>query len=113
MSEVPFAASAQPFGGVLVSRTDQARTDAYGGHTSIDSGDVVHLNSTGKGHVLMTGGSGRGAGLGQALRVPEFRALWAAELVSVAGDQLARVGLSVLVFGRTGSAAWALSLIHI
>ncbi len=55
----------------------------------------------------MTGGSGRRAGLGQALRVPEFRALWAAELVSVAGDQLARVGLSVLVFGRTGSAAWA------
>ena len=68
---------------------------------------MVHLNGTGKGHVRMTGGSGRGAGLGQALRVPEFRALWAAELVSVAGDQLARVGLSVLVFGRTGSAVWA------
>jgi len=59
----------------------------------------------------MTAGSGRGGGnsggLGQALRVPEFRALWAAEIVSVGGDQLARVGLSVLVFGRTGSAAWA------
>lgn len=68
---------------------------------------MVHLNGTGKGHVRMTGGSGRGAGLGQALRVPEFRALWAAELVSVTGDQLARVGLSVLVFGRTGSAVWA------
>jgi len=47
------------------------------------------------------------AGLGQAFRIPEFRALWAAELVSVAGDQLARVGLSVLVYGRTGSAVWA------
>ena len=59
----------------------------------------------------MTAGSGRGGGnsggLGQALRVPEFRALWAAEIVSVGGDQLARVGLSVVVFGRTGSAAWA------
>jgi len=59
----------------------------------------------------MTAGSGRGGGnsggLGQALRVPEFRALWAAEIVSVGGDQLARVGLSVMVFGRTGSAAWA------
>jgi MFS family permease len=30
-----------------------------------------------------------------------------AEIVSVAGDQFARLGLSVLVFGRTGSAAWA------
>ncbi|MCW0211953.1 MAG: MFS transporter [Pseudonocardia sp.] len=38
---------------------------------------------------------------------PEFRALWLAELVSVAGDQLARVAFSVLVYGRTGSAAWA------
>lgn len=56
----------------------------------------------------MTGASGRrGGGLGQVLHVPEFRALWAAELVSVAGDQLARVGLSVLVFTRTGSAGWA------
>ena len=59
----------------------------------------------------MTAGSGRGGGnsggLGQALRVPEFRALWAAEIVPVGGDQLARVGLSVMVFGRTGSAAWA------
>jgi predicted MFS family arabinose efflux permease len=49
----------------------------------------------------------RRGGLGQAFCFPEFRALWAAELVSVAGDQVARVGLSVLVYGRTGSAAWA------
>jgi MFS family permease len=48
-----------------------------------------------------------GAGLGQVFRIPEFRALWFAELVSVAGDQVARVGLSVLVYGRTGSPAWA------
>jgi predicted MFS family arabinose efflux permease len=49
----------------------------------------------------------RGAGLGQVFRIPEFRALWFAELVSIAGDQLARVGLSVLVYGRTGSPVWA------
>jgi MFS family permease len=48
-----------------------------------------------------------GSGLGAVFRVPEFRVLWAAELVSVAGDQLARVALAVLVYGRTGSALWA------
>ncbi|MFC5993292.1 MFS transporter [Pseudonocardia hispaniensis] len=37
----------------------------------------------------------------------EFRALWGAELISLAGDQLARVALAVLVYGRTGSAGWA------
>lgn len=36
--------------------------------------------------------------------VGEFRALWLAELLSQAGDQLARVALSVLVFERTSSA---------
>ncbi|WP_433274865.1 MFS transporter [Actinosynnema sp. CS-041913] len=40
------------------------------------------------------------------LRVREFRALWIAELLSVAGDQVARVALAVLVFERTSSAAW-------
>lgn len=34
----------------------------------------------------------------------EFRALWFAELLSVAGDQLARVALALLVYGRTSSA---------
>ena len=36
--------------------------------------------------------------------VPAFRSLWSAELLSIAGDQLARVSLAVLVFARTGSA---------
>ncbi|HEX4249965.1 MAG TPA: MFS transporter [Pseudonocardia sp.] len=45
--------------------------------------------------------------LSQVFRLAEFRALWAAELLSIVGDQLARVGLAVLVYGRTGSAAWA------
>ncbi len=39
------------------------------------------------------------------LAVREFRALWAAEIISVWGDQLARVALSVLVFHQTSSAA--------
>ncbi|WP_260192111.1 MFS transporter [Actinophytocola gossypii] len=36
----------------------------------------------------------------------EFRALFAAQSVTVVGDQFARVALSVLVFDRTGSPAW-------
>lgn len=39
--------------------------------------------------------------------VAEFRALWFAHVLSVAGDQLARVALTVLVFDRTESAGWA------
>ncbi|MEV4316908.1 MFS transporter [Actinocrispum sp. NPDC049592] len=39
--------------------------------------------------------------------VGEFRALFAAQLASVAGDQLARVAVSILVFSRTQSPAWA------
>lgn len=45
--------------------------------------------------------------LGAPFRFAEFRVLWGAEVVSVAGDQLARVALAVLVHGRTGSALWA------
>jgi MFS family permease len=39
--------------------------------------------------------------------VPEFRALWGAQLLSVIGDQLARVALTVLVYDRTRSALLA------
>jgi MFS family permease len=35
--------------------------------------------------------------------VAEFRALWLAQILSVAGDQLARVALTVLVYNRTSS----------
>ncbi len=38
------------------------------------------------------------------LRVSEFRILWLADAQSMAGDQLARVALSILVFERTSSA---------
>lgn len=46
----------------------------------------------------------RASSFGSVLAVGEFRALWAAQALSVVGDQLARVALSVLVFQRTGSA---------
>ena len=39
--------------------------------------------------------------------VAEFRALWGAQLLSVFGDQLARVALTVLVYDRTRSALLA------
>jgi MFS family permease len=39
--------------------------------------------------------------------VAEFRALWLAQLLSVSGDQLARVALTVLVYDRTRSALLA------
>ena len=39
--------------------------------------------------------------------VAEFRALWMAQLLSVAGDQLARVALTVLVYDQTRSALLA------
>ena len=67
----------------------------------------LYTPTQGKVHVRMSLLPIRGAGLGQVFRIPEFRTLWFAELVSVAGDQLARVGLSVLVYGRTGSPVWA------
>ncbi|OXM59544.1 MFS transporter [Amycolatopsis vastitatis] len=45
----------------------------------------------------------------ERLRLPrggEFAAVWIGELGSVAGDQLAKVAVALLVFDRTGSAAW-------
>lgn len=45
------------------------------------------------------------ATFGQVFAVGEFRALFTAQVLSIAGDQLARVALAFLVFDRTGSAA--------
>lgn len=50
-------------------------------------------------------GRGPDAGLRALARHPDFRALWAAELLSVAGDQATRVALTLLVLDRTGSVA--------
>jgi MFS family permease len=36
----------------------------------------------------------------------EFSAIWLAQLLSVAGDQLARVAMTILVYDRTHSALW-------
>lgn len=46
-----------------------------------------------------------GSGLRALARHRDFRALWAAELLSVAGDQATRVALTLLVLDRTGSVA--------
>ncbi|MGW3998289.1 MFS transporter [Amycolatopsis sp. NPDC004772] len=51
--------------------------------------------------------SGRAVGFRDVLAVTEFRALFSAQLVSVTGDQLARVALSILVYDRTNSPGWA------
>ena len=45
--------------------------------------------------------------MGAVLAVGEFRALWLAEAISIAGDQLAKVALSLAVYSRTGSALWS------
>jgi MFS family permease len=45
--------------------------------------------------------------MGAVLAIGEFRALWLAEAVSIAGDQLAKVALALAVYRRTGSALWA------
>src|SRR2546423_14737185 len=43
------------------------------------------------------------ATFGAVFAVGEFRALWLAQVLSVAGDQLARGALTMLVFARTQS----------
>jgi len=47
------------------------------------------------------------ATFGEVFAIGEFRALWIAQILSVAGDQLARVALTLLVFDRTRSALLA------
>ena len=47
------------------------------------------------------------ATFGAVFAIGEFRALWLAQVLSVAGDQLARVALTLLVYGRTHSALLA------
>jgi len=47
------------------------------------------------------------ATFGAVFAVGEFRALWIAQILSVAGDQLARVALTLLVYDRTHSALLA------
>jgi predicted MFS family arabinose efflux permease len=53
------------------------------------------------------GDPGGRAHFGELLAVGEFRALWLAQVGSVLGDQLARVALTLQVYGRTHSALLA------
>lgn len=46
---------------------------------------------------------GEGARFAEVFAVAEFRVLWVAQVLSLVGDQLARVALAVLVFTRTSS----------
>lgn len=55
----------------------------------------------------VTAGIQHRAGFREVFAVTEFRALWLAQVLSVSGDQLARVALTVLVYDRTRSALLA------
>lgn len=50
-------------------------------------------------------------GFGTVFAMREFRALWAAQALSTAGDQLTRVALAILVFNRTES-TWLTALTY-
>ncbi len=41
------------------------------------------------------------------LRLSSYRRLWSADMISLLGDWAARLALAVVVYDRTGSAAWA------
>lgn len=45
--------------------------------------------------------------LASPLRMPDFRRLWAADMISLLGDWAGRLALTVLVLERTHSPAWA------
>jgi predicted MFS family arabinose efflux permease len=55
--------------------------------------------------------SRRAPSLAAVLAVTEFRALWIAEAQSIAGDQLAKVALVILVYARTQS-AWIAAAVY-
>lgn len=52
-----------------------------------------------------TGAAAEQASFRAVFRVGEFQALWWAQVLSIMGDQLARVALTLLIFARTHSAA--------
>src|SRR5580704_5473884 len=57
--------------------------------------------------VMVLAGTAERATYREVFAVAEFRALWLAQLLSVAGDQLAKVALTVLVYDRTHSSLLA------
>ncbi len=54
----------------------------------------------------MSGGTTERVGFRDVLAVAEFRALWGAQVLSLLGDQLARVALAVLTYTLTNSALY-------
>ena len=56
---------------------------------------------------MTAGRSERGATFGEVFASGEFRALWLSQVLSVAGDRLALVALTLLVYERTRSPLWA------
>lgn len=65
----------------------------------------MYPRATSGGERTADAGRGPRAGLCALARHRDFRALWCAEVLSVAGDQATRVALTVLVLDRTGSVA--------
>ena len=65
---------------------------------------AVGIVGTVRGGLLATGDAVARVGFRDVFVVAEFRGLFAAQVLSLLGDQLARVALAVLVFERTGSA---------
>ena len=55
----------------------------------------------------------RAAALLSPLSIPEFRRLWAADVISLLGDWAGRLALTVLVYERTGSSAWAAGVLAV
>ncbi len=49
----------------------------------------------------------RASALASPLSIPEYRTLWAADLISLLGDWAGRLALAYLVLQETGSPAWA------
>ena len=60
-----------------------------------------------RGTVKLEGEAGAQTTFGSVFAVTEFRALWLAQVLSVLGDQLARVAVTLLVYDRTHSALLA------
>ena len=54
----------------------------------------------------MTGAASRGAGIFSVLSASEYSAIWSGQFLSTAGDQWARVALTILVYERTRSPLW-------
>lgn len=87
--------------------TDPRSADA--GLDGSPAGGGLHRAANGAARSPLAGGGQAAGAQGRAtfrsvFAVGEFRAIWLAQLLSVAGDQLARVAITVLVYERTRSA---------